>query len=92
MCRKGLPFIKKNIWLDPHLVVFIHDRGKGYHWDGLVMIWDTSYCPELYDVYLGDIYGFCSADAIYGNWTVTDLTLLDVFFLGLCIWTSYNLL
>ena len=52
------------------LVVFGHEKGKGYPWDGLVVIWDPCDCLALYDGYLEAIYGFCSDDDVCGNWTV----------------------
>ena len=62
------------------VVVFGHERGKGYPWGGIVVIWDPSDCFDLYDGYLAAIYGFCSADDICGNWTVTYLILIYGFF------------
>ena len=61
-------------------MVFGHRRGQGYPWDGLVVRWAPSDFIALYDGYLGAIYGFCSADVIGGNRTVSDLFLLDGFF------------
>ena len=61
-------------------MVFGHKRGQGCPWDGLVVLWNTSYCLDLYDGYLGDIYGFCSAYVIGGNWKVSYLVILDGFF------------
>ena len=60
-------------------MVFGHERGKEYTWDGLVLIWDISDCFALYDGYLGAIYGFFSDDVICGNWKITDLIILDGF-------------
>ena len=71
------------------LVVFGHKRGQGYPWDGLVVLWDPSDCLALYGGYLGTIDGFCSADVIGGNRTVSDLILLDGLFKGLCGRPSY---
>ena len=62
------------------LVVFVHKREQGYPWGGLVVLWDPSDCLALYDGYLGAIDGFCSADVIGGNRTVSDLVLLDGLF------------
>ena len=62
------------------MVVFGHDRGKGYPWDGLVVLWYPSDCFALYGGYLGAIYGFFSDDVICGNWAVPDLIILDGFF------------
>ena len=62
------------------MVVFSHDRGKGYAWDGLVVLWDTSNCIALFDGYFGGIYGFCCDDFICGNWKVPDLIILDGLF------------
>ena len=56
-------------------MVFCHNRGQGYPWDGLVVLWDPSDCLALYDGYLGTIYGFCSDDVIGGNRKVPDLVL-----------------
>ena len=58
-------------------MVFGHKRGQGYTWDGLVVLWDPSDFLELYDGYLGGLDGFCSSDVIGGNWTVSDLVILD---------------
>ena len=55
------------------MVVFGHERGKRYPWDGLVVIWPPYEFLAFYDGYLGDIYGFCSTDVVCGNWTVPDL-------------------
>ena len=71
------------------LVVFDHKRGQGYPWDGLVVLWDPSDFIALYGGYLGTIDGFCSADVISGNRTVSDLILLDGLFKGLCERPSY---
>ena len=71
------------------LVVFGHKRGQGYPWGGLVVLWDPSDCLALYGGYLVNIYGFCSADVIDGNRTVSDLILLDGLFKGLCGRPSY---
>ena len=62
------------------LVVFGHRRGQGGPWDGLVLLWTPYDCLALYDGYLGAIDGFCSADVIGGNQTVSDLVLLYGFF------------
>ena len=62
------------------LVVFGHKREEGYPWDGLVVLWNPSGFFALHDGYLGDIYGFYSADVIGGNWTVSDLVLLESLF------------
>ena len=62
------------------LVVFGHDRWQEYHWYGLVMLWGPSDVLALYDGYLGGIYGFCSSDAVCGNWKVPDLVLLNGLF------------
>ena len=62
------------------LVVFGHNRGQGYAWGGLVVLWAPSDCLSLYGRYLGGIDGFLSADVIGGNRTVSDLVLLDGFF------------
>ena len=45
-----------------------------------MVIWAPFCCLDLYDGYLATIYGFCSADVMVDNWTVSDLVLLDVFF------------
>ena len=66
-------------------MVFVHKRGQRYPWNGLVVLWATSDCIALYDGYLGSIDGFCSADVISVNPTVSDLVLLDGLFKGLCI-------
>ena len=58
-------------------MVFGHDRGNGYPWDGIVVIWDPYDCFALYDGYLGAKYGFFSCDVICGDWTVPDLIILD---------------
>ena len=57
-----------------------------------MVLWATYDCLALYDGYLGDIYGFCSADVIGGNQIVSDLVILDGFFKGLCRQPSYTLL
>ena len=44
------------------------------------MLWDTSDLFALYGGYVGDIDGFCSANVVCGNWTVTYLILLDGLF------------
>ena len=62
------------------MVVFGHERGHGYPWYGLVVLWDPSDLLALYDRYLGAIYGFCSTDVVCGNWEVPDLILLGGFF------------
>ena len=61
-------------------MVFGHKRGQGYPWDDLVVIWDPYDCLDLYDGYLGAIYGFCYADIVSGNRTVSDLVLLNGLF------------
>ena len=65
-------------------MAFDHKRVQGYPWDSIVVIWAPSDCLALYDGYLGDIDGFCSADVIGGNRTVSDLVLLDGF-LKVCV-------
>ena len=60
--------------------------------DGLVVLWDPYDFLDLYDGYLGAIYGFCYADVIGGNWTVYDLVLLDGLLKGLCRRPYYKLL
>ena len=62
------------------MVVFGHKRGQGYPWDCPVVIWDPYNFLTLYNGYLGAVDGFCSADVIGGNWTVSNLVLLDGFF------------
>ena len=57
-------------------MLFGHKRGQGYHWDGLVMLWASSYCLALYYGFFGAIDGFCSADVIGGNWEVSDFIFL----------------
>ena len=57
-----------------------HKRGQVYSLDGFVFLLDPSDFLALYDGYLGAIDGFCSSDVICGNWTVTDLIILDSFF------------
>ena len=71
------------------LVVFGHKRWQGYPWDGLVVRWDSSDFLALYGGYLGTIDGFCYADVIGGNSTVSDLILLNGLFKGLCGRPSY---
>ena len=61
-------------------MAFGHKRGKGYPFDGLVVLWDPSYCLALCYGCLVAIDGFCSADVIGGNRTVSDLVLLDGLF------------
>ena len=73
-------------------MVFGHEGGQGYPWDGLVVLWSSSDCLALYDEYFGAIYGFDAADVICGNCTFTDLNLLGGFFWGLCRWISYKLI
>ena len=64
-----------------HIVVVCgHERGKGYHWDGLVVLCYPSDWIALYDGYLGAIYGFWYHDFVCGNWTVRDLIPLDRLF------------
>ena len=57
-------------------MVFGHKRGKGYPWDVILVLWDTSYCFALYDGYLGAIDGFYYADFVCGNCTVPDVIFL----------------
>ena len=61
-------------------MVFGHKREQGYPLYGLVVLWDPSVCLDFYDGYLEAIDGLYSADIIGGNWTVSDLVLLDGFF------------
>ena len=79
--QENAPIYKEKIHGYFHiLVVFGHKRGQGYPLDGLVVLWDTSDCLELFDGYLGGIDGFFSADVIGGNRKVSDLVLFDGFF------------
>ena len=45
-----------------------------------MVLWDTYDCLALYYGYLGAIDGLYSADVIGGNWTVSDLVILDGLF------------
>ena len=62
------------------LVMFGQTRGQGCPWDAFLVLWDPSDCLALYHGYLGAIDGFWSDHIIGGNWTVSDLVLLDGFF------------
>ena len=62
------------------MVVFVHDRGQGYPWDDLVVLWALFDCLAWYDVYLEYTDGFCSTDIICGNWKFPYLILLDGLF------------
>ena len=77
---KWLPLTKK-IHSQLHIVVvFGHERGQGYPWDDLVVLWNPSDWLDLFDSYLGAIHVFCSANVVCGNWTVTDFIRLNGIF------------
>ena len=61
-------------------MVFEHERGQGYLWDGLVVLCDPSDFLALYGLYLRAIYGFWSADVVCGNWIVPDLVISERLF------------
>ena len=61
-------------------MVFGHERGQRYPWDGFVVLWGTSDFFAFYGSYLGSIDGFCSADVVCGNFKVPDLVLLGNLF------------
>ena len=61
-------------------MVFVHDRGQGHPWGGLVVLWYPYYFLALYDDYMEAIDVFCYADVLCDNWKVPGWLFLTAYF------------